>query len=51
MTDTLEDQDGTVSFGGGTMTNVSFADEEKEPGNISCVSEQSLHSLWHADQR
>ena len=55
-TDTLEDHEGTVSIGGGTITSLRFADdidglagEEEEPAQL-VVSRQSLHSLRHGDQ-
>ena len=57
MTDPLEDQEGTVSIGGRTITNLRFADdidglagEEEELANLVERLRQSLHSLRHGDQ-
>ena len=57
MTDALEDNEGTVSIGGRTITNLRFADdidglagEEEELANLVQRLDKSLHSLRHGDQ-
>ena len=57
MTDASEDHKGTVSIGGRTIINHSFADDidglagqEEELAKFSGASRQSLHNLWHGDQ-
>ena len=55
MTDALEDQEGTVSFGGRTITNLRLADDidglAGEEGELAkVVSRQSFHRLRHGDQ-
>ena len=56
MTDALKDNEGTVTTGGRTVTNLCFANdidglaEEEELGKLVETSQKSPHSLWHGDQ-
>ena len=57
MTDALEDHEGTVSFGGRTITNLRFVDdidglagEEEELANLAERLDKASHSLRHGDK-